>query len=451
MRAAPSHSGETPSGFFRIRVPSHARDLLVGQVLHGIGGNFYVLSVIGMGGMSVVYKAKHLESGRIFAVKTLRMQALSDELTVKRFMREAHTLTYLHHPNIVRIYDYGNSRRGQPFFVMEFLTGRSLANVIKTEGVLSPERAQRIFYKVLDAMEHAHAQGLIHRDLKPGNIMLIRRRDKSDAIKVVDFGIARFEQEAQRLTRMGEVWGSPIYMSPEQCMGAEIDARTDIYSLGIVMYEALTGMVPFWGKNYVETMSKQISDEPKPFASSLNIPDKVEEIVMRALRKDPEKRFQTVAEMKRELADSLGEAYSYQPAKSGTFKASHALMDSSAHLPAAKRVGEAADVADAPPARSIARSKQYVPEGKSLRAMTVEVEPEDRSALKTAILKVALLGLFVGLALAIATFGFKWFTTVKQSHQRQDTPPSTGLSDELKLDAPLPKTLKPEPREGGKP
>ncbi len=294
-------------GYFQIKIPSNFRDMLVGQWLNGMG-RYYVLQTLGTGGMSVVYAAKHLESKKIYAVKTLRMQAASDELTVKRFQREAETLTYLNHPNIVRIHDYGKTSKKQPFFIMDFLTGNSLNDVLKKERLISYERVQTIFMQVLAAVAHAHKQGLVHRDLKPGNIMLLKTRQQSDFAKVVDFGIAKFEEEAQKLTRMGEVWGSPIYMSPEQCMGGQLDQRADIYSLGIVMYEALTGEVPFFGKNYVETMSKQIGEPARPpsvMNPNVKIPEKLERLIMRALEKEPNKRYQRVEEMLDDLHKSV--------------------------------------------------------------------------------------------------------------------------------------------------
>ncbi|MCC6980958.1 MAG: serine/threonine protein kinase [Candidatus Melainabacteria bacterium] len=303
----PGVRAQVRPGFFQIKIPSNFRDMLVGQWISGIG-KYYVLRTLGTGGMSVVYAAKHLESHKIYAVKTLRMQAASDELTVKRFQREAETLTYLNHPNIVRIHDYGKTSKKQPFFIMDFLTGDSLNDVLKREKLISYERVQTIFMQVLAAVAHAHKTGLVHRDLKPGNIMLLKTRQQSDFVKVVDFGIAKFEEEAQKLTRMGEVWGSPIYMSPEQCMGGQLDQRADIYSLGIVMYEALTGEVPFFGKNYVETMSKQIGEPAKPPSQmnpNVKIPEKLERLIMRSLEKEPNKRYQRVEEMLDDLHKSV--------------------------------------------------------------------------------------------------------------------------------------------------
>ncbi len=290
---------------YRIQIPKNAKDLLVGTTL---ADKYYVLSVLGKGGMSVVYKAKVLQTGQIVAIKTLRMQGLNDELTVKRFQREAEVLRLLDHPHIVRVFDYQTTKRGQPYFVMDYLTGVDLHRVIKREKNLSPERMKDIFMQVCGAVGHAHKNGFVHRDLKPGNIMLINHDGQKDYVKVVDFGIAKLKEEVQRLTRMGEVWGSPVYMSPEQCMGSNLDSRSDVYSLGIVMYEALTGEVPFLGINYVDTMTKQISEQPPPFSQvrpDLNIPQRLEEIVMKALEKNPENRYQSTIHIRRDLEAAM--------------------------------------------------------------------------------------------------------------------------------------------------
>lgn len=294
---------------YRIKVPANFKDLLVGYTL---GNRYWVLSVIGKGGMSVVYKAKAKDTNEIVAVKTLRTSGLTDEMLVKRFQREAELLSRLNHPRIVNLHAYGTSARGQPYFVMDFLQGKDLTEVLKVEDHLVPERFQDIFVQVCAAVEHAHKHNAIHRDIKPGNIMLTKQGRTKDYVKIVDFGIAMITEEAQRLTRMGEVWGSPIYMSPEQCMGANVDFRSDIYSLGIVMYESLTGKVPFLGRNYADTMGKQISEPPPPFKEArpdLDIPESMEKIVMRALAKQPEDRYQSLTQMRKDLEAAL----SYNP------------------------------------------------------------------------------------------------------------------------------------------
>ncbi len=302
LRTLP-HTGKPP--LYRIQIPNDFRDLLVGATL---GSRYWVLSVIGRGGMSVVYKAKVKDTGKIVAVKTLRTAGMTDEMVVKRFQREAELLSRLNHPRIVNLHAYGSSAKGQPYFVMDYLVGENLTDLLGRENHLEPERFQDIFVQVCAAIEHAHRQGAIHRDIKPGNIMLTRQGATSDYVKVVDFGIAKMAEEAQRLTRMGEVWGSPIYMSPEQCMGAPVDARSDIYSLGIVMYESLTGKVPFLGRNYADTMTKQISDDPAPFAQirpDLKIPVSLEKIVMAAMAKQPENRYQSLGLMRKDLEAAL--------------------------------------------------------------------------------------------------------------------------------------------------
>ncbi|MCA9805185.1 MAG: protein kinase [Cyanobacteria bacterium HKST-UBA02] len=293
---------------YRVRVPKDKLDLLVGTFLKD---RYFVLSILGKGGMSLVYRAKDMQTGKIVALKALRTQGMGDEVLVKRFRLEAEVLHRLNHPRIVSVHDYGTSKHGQPFFVMDYLIGVSLNQVLKLEGALKPERFQDIFVQVAAAIAHAHKHGAIHRDIKPGNIMLVEMGDTRDYVKIVDFGIAKLAEDAAKLTRMGEVWGSPIYMSPEQGMGTTIDARTDIYSLGVVMYESLTGEVPFLGRNYVETMTMQISEPPAPFSDvcpELKIPAALEMIVFRALQKSPDERYQSMNEMKSDLERALNTA-----------------------------------------------------------------------------------------------------------------------------------------------
>ena len=316
IEPVPMASGRLPR--YRVFIPSDAKDLLVGA---RVANRYYVLSVLGHGGMSVVYKARVMgKNSKIVALKTLRTQGLNDELIVKRFQREAELLSKLNHPRIVQVYDYGTTVRGQPYFVMDYLTGLNLSELLKKQGTLSVEKFRDIFSQVCGAVDHAHRCGVIHRDLKPGNIMLCKADGQSDFVKVVDFGIARFEEEAQRLTRLGEVWGSPIYMSPEQCMGAPLDARSDIYSIGVVMYEALTGQVPFLGRNYVDTMTQQISTPPRPLTEvrpDLNLSAKIDSIVLRALAKEPDTRYQTMAELRDDIEKSISRPLKMEKSYSG--------------------------------------------------------------------------------------------------------------------------------------
>jgi serine/threonine protein kinase len=296
---------------YRVRRDNDAIDSLVGTT---VAGRYYVLSMLGAGGMSVVYKAKSLRrKPKLLALKTLRTQGLNDEVVVKRFQREAETLSGLNHPRIVQVHDYGYTQRGQPYFVMDYLVGENLSQVITRDGPISPNRVRAIFTQVCGAVDHAHRCGVIHRDLKPGNIMLLSLDGEHDFVKVVDFGIARFQSEAHRLTRLGEVWGSPVYMSPEQCMGKPLDVRSDVYSLGIAMYEALSAEVPFLGKSYVDTMSLQINEPAKPFKevrSEIAVPERLEQVVMKALNKEPVQRYQSMGE----LREAIENAFAQMPA-----------------------------------------------------------------------------------------------------------------------------------------
>jgi serine/threonine protein kinase len=288
-----------------IRGADKVKEPQIGSV---IAKRYVLLSILGKGGMSVVFKARDKAKKRILAVKTLRYQWADDGLTVRRFQREAQTLSLLRHPAIVNIHDFGETATGQPFFVMDYLTGMSLADLLAKQSYLPVKRVRMIFRQVFDAVHHAHNTGLVHRDLKPGNIMLVGRDEQGDIIKIVDFGIAKLQQEAQKLTRLGEVWGSPVYMSPEQCQGANLDKRSDIYSLGICLFESLTGQLPFYGKNYFETMSMQISQAPpalREIRADLLFNQELEDVLLKALSKDPEKRFQTVREFKDELETAV--------------------------------------------------------------------------------------------------------------------------------------------------
>jgi serine/threonine-protein kinase len=280
------------------------QDPLIGTTL---AGHYEIISLIGHGGMGVVYKARHNLMDRIVAIKMLHANLVSDSMSVKRFQQESKAASRISHPHVITVYDFGISPQGQPYIVMDYLEGISLADVIKNEGQVSVERCIKIISQACDALEHAHRQGVVHRDLKPTNIVLVETDEDKDFVKVVDFGVAKLmsdSTEGQRLTQAGEVCGSPVYMSPEQCLGQELDARSDIYSMGICMYESLTGKLPIVGKTMVDTMSKHISEMPPTFKDSrpdLYIPERLESVVMRALSKTCEDRQQSMDELKVEI------------------------------------------------------------------------------------------------------------------------------------------------------
>jgi serine/threonine-protein kinase len=271
--------------------------------------NYQIREIIGTGGMGVVYMAYHELMDKHVAIKMLRAALVTDTMSVKRFTREAQAASKLNHPHIISMYDHGFTNTGQPFMVMDYLRGHALSQVIKENGQVGVDRAINILVQSCEALDHAHKNGVIHRDLKPANIMLITAEDQADFVKVVDFGVAKVmqpgvSQEAQSLTQAGEVCGSPVYMSPEQCLGKELDNRSDIYSMGVLIYETLTGKLPFLGKNMVETMQMHVQETPKRFTEvrpDLFIPERVEAVVLKALGKDPELRPQTMGELANDL------------------------------------------------------------------------------------------------------------------------------------------------------
>jgi serine/threonine-protein kinase len=279
-------------------------------------GKYDIIDVIGHGGMGVVYKGRQVLMDRTVAIKMLQSQHISDSMSVKRFHQEGKASSKMNHPNVITVYDFGvTPTSGQPFIVMDYLQGLPLSDLIKELDHIGVERSLKILIQASDALDHAHRNGVIHRDLKPSNIMLIDYEDEHDFVKVVDFGVAKLisagGEAAQRLTQLGEVCGSPVYMSPEQVQGIELDSRSDIYSMGIVIYETLTGRLPIIGKTMVDTMSKHISEMPPRFSEvrpDLYIPERIEAVVFKALAKNPADRQQTMAELTHDLDTAIPRA-----------------------------------------------------------------------------------------------------------------------------------------------
>lgn len=282
------------------------KDPYIGSVL---ADKYEILEIAGKGGMGLVYKARQQLIDRIVAIKMLKADLADDRQNVARFQLEAKAASRLQHPNVITVHDFGVVEdTGQPYLVMDFMEGDSLADIIKRDGRIHVRRAIPIFLQACSALEHAHRQHVIHRDVKPSNIVLMKTEDKEDFVKVVDFGIAKLQalagQESMHLTKTGEVFGSPIYMSPEQCMGNALDARSDIYSLGATIYEALVGFPPLVGKTLVDTMHKHINETPAPLRATfpeLCVPEAVERVIMKALEKDKELRYESMLEMKEAL------------------------------------------------------------------------------------------------------------------------------------------------------
>ena len=277
---------------------------MIGHVI----GNYKILERIGEGGMGTVYKGVDQMLEREVAVKVLRGDLAHRPKIAERFRSEAVTLARVNHPNVATLYSF--LREGDEFFmIMEFVRGRPLDVLIEQNGALPLEQAVHWFEQALDGIHHAHRLGIVHRDIKPANIMIT----DAGMVKVMDFGIARVLGEA-RMTRTGHLIGTLEYMSPEQIRGQDVDARSDIYALGILLYEMLTGQVPFQADSDYDLMRAQIEQAPRtPAALMPHLPVQVEQVVMQALEKDPARRFQTAAAFREALEASVG-----GPARSGT-------------------------------------------------------------------------------------------------------------------------------------
>src|SRR4051794_33185309 len=250
-----------------------------------VDGRYRVESRLGSGGMADVYCAHDQQLGRKIALKVLHRRFAADEEFVERFRREASAAAGLQHPNVVQVFDRG-SWDGTYYIAMEFLEGRSLKQIIREEGPLEPARAVDIAIQILRAARFAHKRGIIHRDLKPHNVIV----DPEGRVKVTDFGIAR--AGASDMTETGAIMGTAAYLSPEQAQGHAVSASSDIYSIGILLYELLTGRVPFDAESAVTIALKQVSETPTP-PRELNpeVSPELEDVVLRALQKDPAARF----------------------------------------------------------------------------------------------------------------------------------------------------------------
>lgn len=291
---------------------SNQPDKLIGTIA---ADRYEIIARLGQGAMGTVYKAKHTSIGRFFALKTLNAHIAADERSLKRFEAEARAMSVLTHPNLIQISDYGKTADGIPFFVMEYLDGISLTERIAKTGRLPLEQALPIFAQIADALEHAHSKGLIHRDLKPSNIMLIG--ENFDFPKVVDLGIAKLltdglgtDSQQLQLTMTGEIFGSPLYMSPEQCQGDQLDGRSDIYSFGCVMYEVLSGRPPFKGKNVPQTIYLHMHETA---ARITYLSEDISDLVAQCLAKEPGLRPPTMAAVRDRLRAISAKASSASP------------------------------------------------------------------------------------------------------------------------------------------
>jgi serine/threonine-protein kinase len=282
------------------------QDPLLGRV---IDKRYRVLEIIGRGGMGAVYKVEHVKMGKIMAMKVLHSDSASQKDMVRRFNREASAVSRLSHMHSVSVFDFG-SDGDLMFLAMEFIDGADLASYLHMEGQLPLSRTTRLLIQVCSALVEAHEKGVVHRDLKPENMVLVRTPDKTDFVKVLDFGLASLRDlnERTRITAQGALVGTPYYMSPEYCRGEPVDARSDIYALGAVMHKLLTGEAPFSAPSPMGIITKHLTAPMVPPSTrypNLSIPEIADEVVLRAMSKDPAARYQSAAQMRTALADIL--------------------------------------------------------------------------------------------------------------------------------------------------
>ena len=276
-------------------------DPLIGHV---IDGKYELQAKLGEGGMSVVYRARRVHIGDDVAVKILTGKFVKDDAALARFRREARAAAMLRHPNVITIHDFGETddEHAPAFIVMEFVRGTPLSELLKTEDHFSVARGVRLMRGICAGVGSAHRQSVVHRDLKPENILVVAPDDdfELESVRVVDFGLAKLLADAGG-TSTGAVVGTPYYMSPEQCLGEPLDARSDVYSLGVMFYEMLSGKRPFTASTVSGVINRHLSEPPPPLSPALGIPRRISTAIMHALAKDPDDRPQTATDLARQL------------------------------------------------------------------------------------------------------------------------------------------------------
>lgn len=288
---------------------SENSDPYIGQV---VGGRFRVLELLGEGGMGRVYLAEQPMGTNVrkVAVKTLHAEHARDENILARFQRECGTVSQLEHPNTIQFFDFGQTPSGDLYIAMEYVEGESLADELEKRGPMSADRVAHIVQQICGSLEEAHQHGIVHRDLKPDNVMLTTRAGQADFVKVLDFGIAKRQEardaaQEKKLTQQGMVLGTPPYMSPEQFTGKELDARSDIYSLGVMAYEMLTGRLPFDAETPWQWATQHMTAQPFPFEAhgiAEQAPEVMKAAIMKALAKTPDERQASAREFFEEIS-----------------------------------------------------------------------------------------------------------------------------------------------------
>ena len=285
-----------------------SKDKLIGTT---IADKYEIHSLLGRGGMSIVYKGKHKMMDRDVAIKLLRPELVAIPQLVERFKRESKAISTLRHTGIVAVFDFGLMKNGTPFLVMDYLEGKTLDKVLKEQGRMDISKAVHLVAAACDALAHSHHKGIVHRDIKPSNLLVRVEANGKETLTIFDFGIAKMLSQdgstIHKLTTSGEIFGSPLYMSPEQSEGDGIDARSDIYSMACVLHEMILGEPPFRGETPVETIMMHMNDEVRPFSEvnpNIPIPADVERAIRKALEKSSADRFQTIEEFHDAIIES---------------------------------------------------------------------------------------------------------------------------------------------------
>lgn len=318
---------------------SAERDALLGTLL---AGRYRIEALIGSGGMGAVYRAAHVHMRKAVAVKVLHKEMTAFPEVVARFEREAVAAGRIAHPHVVSASDFGKLEDGSFYLVLEFIEGQSLARLVSKVGALAPLRALRITRQIVEALQAAHAVGIVHRDLKPDNVMLVDKDGDPDFVKVLDFGIAKVkvEETAEQpaLTQIGTVFGTPEYMSPEQARGELVDARADLYTVGVILFEMLSGNSPFKDDDLVVVLTRHLTADPPPLPS--NIDPMIRELVLLLLKKNREERAQSAAELIERIDLILAAPAGGSPI-SGVMRAGQGVRSSADLVVTARDPGEA--------------------------------------------------------------------------------------------------------------
>jgi serine/threonine protein kinase len=370
-----------------------------------LNGQFQILQKIGSGGMGSVYKALQPAMNRMVAIKILHPKLASRKDLVSRFRREARAMSHLTHPNTVKVYLYGELEDGSLYIVMEYLEGKNLNQTVRSEGPMTIERGLSILIQSCNALDEAHRAGIIHRDLKPENIFVTSQGGMKDFAKVLDFGLAKVTEREMRpgsiiLTQEGMVFGTPEFMSPEQAQGKALTAGSDIYSLAVILYEVLTGKLPFDAKNPMEFIQLHVTTKPKPINERVpgkTFPPLLWQVLSHALEKKSEDRYASAAEFAHALQAVLNGATEVPPFQDGTQQ--RAMGGSQGQIPVAANAGGGAPHAGNPNAFAQPASVAMPPAGTTLGPANSSPLPRQAASSKPP------LGLLIGIAAAFLVVG----------------------------------------------